>query len=126
MGSVQVSGCIGLQAVIMNGMAGCIGTYAGRMGCDSFFVRVTSPFGWMGSDLEQRSESVKLLLEWDRWRGRGGELGRLISLGMIWQWGWDTTGEAQREPGFLRGENGLWKGVNVRDYRDGFENCPAT
>lgn len=56
----------------------------------------------------------------------GPEFGRLVSLGMIWQWVWDTTGEAQREPGFLSGENGLWERVNVRDCSDGRENCPPT
>lgn len=25
------------------------------------------------------------------------------------EWRWDTTGEAQREPGFLKRGNGLWK-----------------
>jgi len=51
-GLVQVSGCIGLQAATMSGMAKCIGTCAGRMGSDLFFVLFTSPFGLTGSDFE--------------------------------------------------------------------------
>ncbi|MCE7858244.1 MAG: hypothetical protein DYG86_00465 [Chloroflexi bacterium CFX2] len=40
---------------------------------------------------------------------------------MIWKWAWDTTGEAQREPGFLKRGNGLWKvetfGIVARDEK---------
>ena len=59
----------------MNSMAGCIGVRIGRMGCDSFCVRVTTPFGWMGSGVEQRLESVNLLTERDGGRGMGFEFG---------------------------------------------------
>ncbi|HPO87273.1 MAG TPA: hypothetical protein PLN86_15640 [Candidatus Hydrogenedentes bacterium] len=52
MESVQVSGCIGLQAATMSSTTKCIGACAGWMGSDSFRVRDVSPFGWTSADWE--------------------------------------------------------------------------
>jgi hypothetical protein len=89
-GSVQIRDCIGLQSqtyAVQTGVSARALDREGRI--DFVLVVVLLSFAW-----DQGMEWAESCSGWN-------EFGRMFSLGMAWQGGWDTTGEAQREPGFL-------------------------
>jgi len=96
----QVRDCIGLQSQTSPAQMGVSAHAADRMECDLSYVRVVSPFNWMCMFLDRGRKGERACGTGWMW-GIGCEWGRMFSLGMVWLWGWDTTGETQREPGFL-------------------------